>query len=266
MKIAIGQITVADNSAANAEQIAKLAEQAANAGARLFLVPEGVIARDPSNANASADAAEPIDGPFLTAMRAASAASNIAIAGTVHVPSDVPGKVTNLGFVIDGGDLIAQYRKIHPYDAFNGRESDRVAPGSEEPPVFRIDNVPFGLMTCYDVRFPEVARSLALRGAEVILLPAAWVRGPLKEMHWATMATARALENTVYVAGCGETSARNIGCSLVIDPLGVVVAATGSEPTLMFADVLPDRVASARRQLPVLENLRYAPPVLNPAR
>ena len=82
-------------------------------------------------------------------------------------------------------------------------------------------------MTCYDVRFPEVARSLAVRGADVIIVSAAWVRGRLKERHWKLMTAARALENTCYVLACSEVSARNIGCSRVIDPLGEVIAQAG---------------------------------------
>ncbi len=75
-------------------------------------------------------------------------------------------------------------------------------------------------MTCYEVRFPEVARRLAELGAEVLLLPAAWVRGPLKELHWETLTRARAIENTVYVAAAGQVGTMYTGLSAIYDPMG----------------------------------------------
>ena len=118
-------------------------------------------------------------------------------------------------------------------------------------------------MTCYDVRFPEVARSLAVRGADVIIVSAAWVRGRLKERHWKLMTAARALENTCYVLACSEVSARNIGCSSVIDPLGEVIAQAGDgQAGMLIARLHREVLESARRTLPVLENRRFADPQL----
>ena len=117
-------------------------------------------------------------------------------------------------------------------------------------------------MTCYDVRFPELARRLALDGAEVLVLPAAWVKGPLKEMHWELLTTARALENTCYMVAVGECGPRNIGNSLVVDPLGVAIAKAPESTALVFAELDPQRIAYARSVLPVLENRRFARPEL----
>jgi len=121
-----------------------------------------------------------------------------------------------------------------------------------------------GLMTCYDVRFPELARRLVLDGADVLVLPAAWVKGPLKEMHWELLTTARALENTCYMVAVGECGPRNIGNSLVIDPLGVAIAKAPESAALVFADLDPQRIAYARSVLPVLENRCFARPELKP--
>lgn len=119
-----------------------------------------------------------------------------------------------------------------------------------------------GLMTCYDIRFPELARRLALDGAEVLVLPAAWVRGPQKERHWALLTATRALENTCYLVATGECGPRNIGNSMTIDPLGVTIAQAAESATLIFADLEAERLAYARRILPVLENRRFATPQL----
>lgn len=114
------------------------------------------------------------------------------------------------------------------------------------------------------MRFPELSKRLALDGADAILLPAAWVRGSLKEMHWEIMARARALENTVYVAALSEISARNIGCSMVVDPLGVPVFRAGAAEALITADMSRSVLEDARKVLPVLENMRFARPELKP--
>jgi predicted amidohydrolase len=139
------------------------------------------------------------------------------------------------------------------------------------PPLVDVRGFAVGLMTCYDVRFPELARLLATAGAEVLVLPAAWVRGPLKEHHWRTLVTARALDNTVYVVASGECGPRNVGQSLVVDPLGVPVAQAGEEPTMITALVTRERLTAARDQLPVLQNRRFTVdatprPLLVPAR
>jgi predicted amidohydrolase len=113
-------------------------------------------------------------------------------------------------------------------------------------------------MTCYDIRFPELARLLADAGAEVLALPAAWVRGPAKERHWEVMLAARALENTCWVAASGECGPRNIGNSMVVDPLGTVRSRLSAAPGLTWADTDQETTRAARRALPVLANRRFA--------
>ena len=154
------------------------------------------------------------------------------------------------------GDLLATYRKTYLYDSFGYRESDRLTPGDGAAVTIKADDVTLGLMTCYDLRFPEFARGLVDAGAEALVVPAAWVRGPLKEDHWATLLRARAIENTCYVVAAGQTGATYIGCSMIIDPMGVALAALGDETALAVADVTPSRLADVRRRNPSLENRR----------
>lgn len=264
-KIALGQITVALDSAANLKACRALMAQAAGEGARLIVFPEGVIARNPADGAWTRKHAEPLDGPFVSGILEATREIPVAVSCTVHVPApDAAGKVWNIHIVADGGRLLAAYKKLHLYDAFAVKESENVTPGDEVPPLVEIDGWRFGLMTCYDVRFPELAKRLALDGADALLLPAAWVRGPLKESHWEIMARARALENTVYVAALSEVSARNIGCSMVIDPMGVPIARAGAEPALVTAVLSRAVIERSRKALPVLENMRFSRPELNP--
>ncbi|EHK5573426.1 hypothetical protein ITM28_002167 [Escherichia coli] len=111
---------------------------------------------------------------------------------------------------------------------------------------------------------PEALLALAqaLQGAEILVLPAAWVRGPLKEHHWSTLLAARALDTTCYMVAAGECGNKNIGQSRIIDPFGVTIAAASEMPALIMAEVTPERVRQVRAQLPVLNNRRFAPPQL----
>jgi predicted amidohydrolase len=163
---------------------------------------------------------------------------------------------------IRNGEIISEYQKLHLYDAFSSQESKNVTAGDEVPPLVNVAGFNVGLMTCYDVRFPELARRLVLDGADVLVLPAAWVKGPLKEMHWEVLVTARALENTTYMVAVGECGERNIGNSMVVDPLGVAIARAAEAPALVFAELDKDRLAHARKVLPVLANRRFGLPQL----
>src|ERR1017187_6018232 len=114
------------------------------------------------------------------------------------------GRVYNTTVGYDSqGSLTAAYRKIHLFDALGYRESQVVAPGGE-PLVARLGGLTIGFLTCYDVRFPELARTLAARGADLLVIPAAWASGLFKEEHWSTLVRARAIENTVWVAASSQ--------------------------------------------------------------
>ncbi|WP_318643710.1 nitrilase-related carbon-nitrogen hydrolase [Bifidobacterium platyrrhinorum] len=272
LRIAVAQFAVVKDPASNLTAIEGYARRAAEGGARLLLLPEGLVARDDGDPSYTARMAQPLDGPFVTGLRRIGERHGITLMGTVHVPgaggagADGPKaagrRVSNVFVVIRGGGIAATYRKLHLYDAFAERESDTVEPGDMLPPIVDVDGWRIGVMTCYDLRFPETARSLAVRGADAIAVSAAWVRGPRKERHWEVMAAARALENTCYVLACSGTGARTIGLSRVIDPLGEVVAAAGPQPALITAGLRRDTLAAARRELPVLANRRFADPAL----
>jgi predicted amidohydrolase len=153
---------------------------------------------------------------------------------------------------------VAGYRKLHLYDAFGYRESDWVEPGPiAAPETFAWEGFTVGIQTCYDVRFPEVTRRLVDAGADLVLVPAEWVRGPLKEEHWRTLVTARAIENTVYVAAADHTPPIGVGASMIVDPMGVALASLGEEPGVVVAEVTRERVASVRRTNPALAVRRF---------
>ncbi|CAI9412421.1 deaminated glutathione amidase [Lelliottia sp. T2.26D-8] len=261
MIVAVGQFAVTADWHENARLCVELMAQSARQGAALLVLPEALLARDDNDPDLSVKSAQPLDGGFLTLLLAESKSNRLTTILTVHVPT-IQGRAENTLVVLREGKIIAHYAKLHLYDAFNVQESRLVDPGNQVPPLIEIDGIRFGLMTCYDLRFPEMALSLAIAGADALVLPAAWVKGPLKEHHWATLLTARALDITCYVVASGECGNKNIGQSRVVDPLGVTIAAAGESPALLMAEIDRARIALARRQLPVLRNRRFAPPQL----
>jgi predicted amidohydrolase len=261
MKVALGQFAVSKQWQDNLATCLDLLARAGAAGADLLVLPEGILARDIADPNVVLKTAQPLDGPFVSTLAEATKTGGTALMMTVHVPTGT-GKVWNVFVTLKDGAIVSEYRKLHLYDAFSMQESINVMPGDAVPPLVEIAGLKLGLMTCYDVRFPELARRLAADGADVLILPAAWVKGPMKERHWEILVTARALENTCWMVAVGECGERNIGQSMVVDPLGVVTARIGEAPGLLVADIDADRIAHARRLLPALANRRFGRPEL----
>jgi len=261
MYVAVGQFAVTPEWEVNARKCLSLMAEARQKGASLLVLPEALLARDDNDPDLSVKSAQSLEGPFLNMLCQESAGNTMTTVLAVHVPS-TPGRAINTLVVLRDGAIIARYAKLHLYDAFSIQESRLVDPGDVIPPLLEIDGLKIGLMTCYDVRFPDLALNLALQGADVLVLPAAWVKGPLKEHHWATLLTARALDTTCYVVAAGECGNKNIGQSRVVDPLGVTIAAAAEAPVLLLTEIISERIALARQQLPVLRNRRFAPPQL----
>ncbi|WP_315711085.1 deaminated glutathione amidase [Brenneria uluponensis] len=261
MKVSLGQFAVQRTWQDNAITCIALMKRAAAAGADLLVLPEAVHARDNNNAEWGMDAAQPINGPFVSQLLEASQSIDISVIFTIHTPVHNEF-VHNTLLVLRQGEVLAFYHKLHLYDAFSSQESTRVIPGESIPAIIEIAGIKVGLMVCYDVRFPDLARQLAMNGAEVLVLPSAWVKGPQKEAHWELLTRTRALENTCYMVGVGECGEKNIGNSLVVDPLGVVIAQAAEAPDLIFADINFERIQHVRHQLPVLRHNRFKAPVL----
>ncbi|WP_160050381.1 MULTISPECIES: carbon-nitrogen hydrolase family protein [unclassified Nocardiopsis] len=260
--VAVAQFAPGQDKAENQRSVARLTARAAAGGARVVLLPEYAMFTAPRMDRSYVAAAEPLDGPFV------SAAADTARREGVHLvlgvgESEGPDAThfsNTLVALSPEGELVAHYRKIHLYDAFGGRESDVLRPGPiEEPRTFTVDGVVFGLQTCYDLRFPEVTRRIADAGAHVVLLAAQWVPGPLKEEHWRTLLRARAIENTLYVAASGQAAPRGAGNSMVVDPMGTPVAALGEQAfAVASAEVSDARVKEVRNLNPALSLRRFS--------
>ena len=224
MLVAAGQFAVTSVWEKNAEICASLMAQAAENDVSLFVLPEALLARDDHDADLSVKSAQLLEGEFLGRLRRESKRNMLTTILTIHVPS-TPGRAWNMLVALQAGNIVARYAKLHLYDAFAIQESRHVDAGNEIAPLLEVEGMKVGLMTCYDLRFPELALAQALQGAEILVLPAAWVRGPLKEHHWSTLLAARALDTTCYMVAAGECGNKNIGQSRIIDPFGVTIAA-----------------------------------------
>lgn len=261
LKVALGQFVVSRSWQDNLATTITLMQQAEAANAHLLVLPEGILARDINDPDLNSKQAQPLDGPFVNSLLNISQTMLLTTIMTIHTPA-LEGLTYNTLIAIHQGKIVAKYRKLHLYDAFTDKESAKVIAGDQIPPLLDIAGTKIGLMICYDLRFPELARRLVIDGADVLVLPAAWVRGPLKESHWELLLRTRALENTAYMIGVSECGVRNIGCSMVVDPLGVVVTQATEQPSLIFAEVDKKRIAYARNILPVLKNTRFNKPQL----
>lgn len=259
MRVAAGQFAVTPDWVTNARTCVSLMQQAASSQTALLVLPEALLARDDNDPDLSVKSAQALDGGFLRLLLDESRNNTMTTILTLHVPT-TEGRAANTLVALRGGEIIAQYKKLHLYDAFNIQESKRVDAGAVVPPLIEVDGMKVGLMTCYDLRFPEIALAQALKGAELLVLPTAWVRGPLKEHHWSTLLAARALDTTCYIVAAGECGNKNIGQSRIIDPLGVTLAGAGYASQLISADLSRDALQQIRAQLPVLKNRRFAPP------
>jgi deaminated glutathione amidase len=258
-RVALGQFQAGTDKEANLQRILALHAEAAGSGADLVVFPEVAMFTTVDPNVDIVSVAEPLDGPFVTRLREAALRHDAAIvAGMYESGSAGARKVHNTAVAIGtDGALLGAYRKIHMFDAFGFRESDHDQPGDGELLLFTLAGVRFGVTVCYDLRFPELFRALAERGADTILLPTAWAHGRLKELHLATLARARAIENTVYFAAADQTGAGMTGNSELIDPMGVTVASIGEAEGLAIGTVDTDRIAEVRRKLPSLQHVRH---------
>jgi len=257
--VAVAQFAPGPDRSANLAVIERLAREAVSRGARLVAFPEYSSYFDGAPGPGWREHAEALDGPFVSALAALADELDAAlVAGTIEPASDAHRVRNTIVAVAPRQGLVASYRKLHLYDAFGAKESEWIEAGEiAEPETFRWADFTVGLQTCYDIRFPEVTRRIVDAGADLVIVPAEWVRGPLKEQHWRTLVTARALENTIYVLAPGQLPPTAVGSSLIVDPMGVALASLGETEGVAVAVVDPARIAQVREVNPALALRRF---------
>ncbi len=256
LRLALVQQTASLDPAENRDLLGTVAERL-EPDTDLVLLPEAFMRDFGSPGSDIAEFAEPMDGPFVQRLTQLAAAQRTTVVAGMFEVSDDPQRPFNTLAVVDAGGLRASYRKIHLYDSFGYKESDRLSAGELKPVLVEVGGLSVGLMTCYDLRFPELARDLVARGAEVLVAPSAWVAGEGKVLHWRTLVTARAIENTAYVAAVGQPGPRYTGHSLVVGPAGELVAEVGDGDRVLTASVSTEQLERARAENPSLRNRRF---------
>lgn len=258
MKISVGQFAPTGSVSGNLETIARLAAQAKAEGAGLVLFPEEAMLAVSMVDGPLADAVAGNWTKFVQQLSFIAAENQIAIVAGGYEESGDMRPYNTLAVVAGDGKILGTYRKIHLYDAFSYQESNSITAGPvDEVPIFEIDGLKFGVLTCYDLRFPELSRRLAVNGSDVLLVAAAWFKGDHKINHWETLLKSRAIENTVWIAAAGTSSSHTIGHSAILDPMGVPVVFLGDDAEgLVTTEVTRRRIDEVREFLPVLANRR----------
>jgi predicted amidohydrolase len=238
-----------------------LLRQAAADGARLIVLPEKFnVLGSPDDLRAGA---EPVPGPTTEWAGALCRELGVwLVAGSIVERVQGDDKLRNTSVLVGpDGQVHSVYRKIHLFDVEVGgtvyRESDAEAPG-DEVVVSEVDGVELGMAVCYDLRFPELFRIMAVRGARVVSLPAAFTV-PTGRAHWEILVRARAIENQAFVIAAGQIGSHppdheSYGHSMIVDPWGVVLAQAPDEVGFVVADLDLDAQQEVRAKLPSLAN------------
>jgi predicted amidohydrolase len=233
--------------------------KAAGKGAGLVCFPEFQMAFSPGSQFTTqlAGVAETIRGSFVSTLAVAARKNKIGVIGTIYEKSGRPNRVYDTAVMISPtGKVSSVYRKLHLYNALGFKESAKLAPGKTIARPAKTAAGSIGLLICYDLRFPELSRILAVKGADVLAAPSAWVAGEMKEDHWQTMVKARAIENGSYVVAPDQVGNIYCGRSMAIDPFGVVLVDMGQREGVETVEIDRSRVQQVRKSLPLLKNRR----------
>ncbi len=258
------QLNSSADAAANLAVADRLTRAAAADGASLIVLPEKWTAMGSDEQQHAA--AEPLDGPAIAWARASARELGVdLIAGSILERVDGQEKLSNTSVHVGAdGEIKAVYRKMHMFDVeVSGRtyrESDLEQAGDEIVLSETVAGVELGLSICYDVRFPELYRILAVRGARVFSLPAAFTLATTRD-HWETLIRARAIENQAFVVAANQIGehpdgSRSGGRSMIVDPWGLVLAQAPDSEGHILAELDLERQLQTRAQLPALVNRR----------
>jgi len=266
MRVAAVQLNSTADPSANLASADRLTRAAAADGAKLIVLPEKWTAIGSDEQQRAA--AETLDGPAIAWARAIARELEVdLVAGSIL--ERVPGqeKLANTSVHVDPqGEVRASYRKLHMFDVEvagrSYRESDIEEPGEEIVTSETADGVQLGLSICYDLRFPELYRILAVRGARIIAVPAAFTLATTRD-HWETLLRARAIENQAFIVAANQVGAhpaghRSGGRSMIVDPWGLILAQASDREGHVLAELDLERQLEIRAQLPSLANRRPA--------
>ena len=263
MKVAALQTSSTPDPVKNLATLSSLIAHAAGQGATLLVLPEASQRSFGDASETLAPGAEALEGPFVTYLARLADEHRVTIVAGMFEVSEDAERPYNTTVMVDPSGIIACYRKIHLYDAFGYQESTGVTPGAlreDNLCVIQVGELAVGIMTCFDLRFPEMAEWLVERGAEVIVVGAAWVAGERKIDQWNTLLSARAIETGCFIVAAAQSLPRYIGNSQVVSPNGVKrVGLDREENAVLVADLEMDDLLKVRSQMPVASTRRAHP-------
>ena len=236
--------------------VERFAADAQAKGVELLVFPESLMSRYEADLGDFLAESQPVDGTFTQAVNAIAARCGLWIVYTMNERNE-DGRPFNTAVAVDSeGAVRGIYRKVHLFDSATTTESERMAASDA---LFEPIETPFGklgMAICYDLRFPEVSRTAALQGCDIMVYPAAWVDGAGKAAQWETLLCARAIENEMFVLGACRADEGYIGHSLAIAPDGTVLARGGSGEELLVAQLDSQRLDAMRTAIPVFSHRR----------
>ena len=233
-----------------------VSQEAKRRGVDLLVFSESLMTRYELPSEEFESASQPVGGAFCQDVEAIAARYGLWMVYTCN-EANPKGKPFNTAIVVDDqGKRRSVYRKLHLFESSAIKESSRMSAGDEMPAVVKTPFCNLGVAICYDLRFPEVARAMALKGANLIVYPSAWVQGHEKVNEWQTLLGARAIENGCFVAGVSRCDRGYIGHSCAVSPRGVRIGSAGSEESLLTCSIDLALVEKTRTWMPSLEHRR----------
>ncbi|MFL6323389.1 MAG: carbon-nitrogen hydrolase family protein [Nitrososphaeraceae archaeon] len=267
--VALVQMKSSEDKDENLKLSLDFVKEAAKKKASLICFPEFQMAFSPRSQSLKGltKIAETMDDSnFVLTLGEAARRNRINIIATLYEKNTKNSRTTINQFdnrvydtaviINSNGAIYSVYRKLHLYDALGFKESAKMIAGNsiEKPVKMSAGNI--GLMICYDIRFPELSRILAINGADILVVPSAWVHGIMKEEHWQTILKARAIENGSYVVAPDQVGHIFSGRSMVVDPFGIVMLDMGNREGMEVIEIDKSRIQKARESLPLLKNRR----------
>ena len=258
-KVAIVQFKASTTKEQNLKKILDYIKKASKRGAQLCAFPEFMMfyTKPSQTPKELASLSETINGNFVKTISKAAKKHSIQVIGTFYEKSNKKNRVYDTSFLINkSGKVVSKYRKIHLYDAFGFKESKKMVPGSKIVKPSQTTLGKIGMLICYDLRFPEMSRSLALSGSEILVAPSAWVKGKNKEDHWITINKTRAIENGCYVVAPDQVGNIYCGRSIVVDPFGKILLDMKKRQGIGVVNISSEKIKKTRTVLPLLKNRR----------
>ncbi len=276
VEVAVVQMKSSVNKDENLKFSLEQIKEARKKKAQMICFPEFQMAFSPNSQSSKElfSISELVDGGFVTELSKSARENDIYIIGTIYERSTKDSDEFNKSlnspenfdnrycvydtavFINNKGFIVSYYRKLHLYNALGFQESKKLLAGNK---LFSPVDSPLGklgVLVCYDLRFPELGRLLAIEGSGALVAPSGWVQGTMKEDHWLTMCKARSIENGVYLIAPNQVGNIFCGHSLIVDPFGVVILDMGTREGMEIIDLDLGKIDLVRNDLPLLKNRR----------